>query len=296
MTFIRETGKILTNSYIIDAQSWGIKYQNAVYFIMDKKNVLIDTGTSSDTRKINNYIKNNLHCSSIDYIIITHNHLDHSGGLRYFLKKYNNIKIILSEKSKVLIEDINNLIKNKEYKSQIITVKEGDKLTLNLDHELQILDTPGHAPDHISILDLKNKFIFVGDSAGAYHIGKNFCRPTAYAPDFEYIKYLKTLKRFIAMDINGIGIASYGFVMGYQCKKLLKFGLDIFIQWFNLVKKYYNEGLEIDEISTKILKKFGRSPGEIKENRPESWIKQFLFASIQGFIGSIKKNSDEKKI
>ncbi|MBD3229578.1 MAG: MBL fold metallo-hydrolase [Candidatus Lokiarchaeota archaeon] len=290
MTYIRESREISDNSYLIDAESFGIKKQNAVYFIQgSEKNVLIDTGTRSDARKIKKYIIEEIGAKKIDFIIITHGHMDHSGGLPNFLKKFGSIKVFISEKSVPLIKTTKEYIQKKGLDSYVETVKEGDKLIIGDKRELKIMDTPGHSPDHISVLDSKTKYIYVGDSAGAYHIGKRFCRPTAYAPDFQYFAYLNTLKRFINLDMNGVGIASFGFVKGEDSKIILKFGLETFKDWYDTIKECYNEGLEIDDIFIKILNKFGKSPGEKKENRPIKWIKRFLMASIQGFIDSIKR-------
>ncbi|MHA1269630.1 MAG: MBL fold metallo-hydrolase [Candidatus Helarchaeota archaeon] len=291
MEYIRDSGKISDDSYIIDTKSWGIKKQNAVYFIMDKKIVLIDTGTASDARKINKYIKEEIGCSKIDYLIITHGHLDHYGGLSYFIKRHDPVFVLISNKSINKINEIKELIKRKNLNSKLIEVQEGDKFNIGEMHTLKILETPGHSPDHISIFDLKTRYLYVGDSAGAYHIGKKFSRPTAYAPDFNYTDYLKTLNRFIGMNISGIGISSYGFVKGSKSKGVLKFGLNIFKNWYETIKKNYLEGKDINEIYEIIIDKFGKSPGEIQEHQPESWTRQFLCSSIQGFIDFIENNS-----
>jgi glyoxylase-like metal-dependent hydrolase (beta-lactamase superfamily II) len=288
--YIRDSGKISEDSYIIDAKSFGIEKQNAVYFIQgDKYSVLIDTGTQSDARTINKYIIKQINCSKIDMIIVTHSHLDHAGGIPYFIRKYNDIKVVLSEKAMELREQIQKYIDKRELEAQIIPVKEGDTFKIGLEHELMILDTPGHSMDHISIFDEKSKYLYVGDAIGAFHIGEKFCRPTAYFPNFEFTDYLNTLQRVLDLEINGVGIASYGFVKGKDSKDLIKFGHDTFIQWYETIKQLYYDNLEIDAIFYRIIEKFGKSPGEIRENRPEEWIKRFLISSIKGFIEYIKK-------
>ncbi|CAF1669738.1 unnamed protein product [Adineta ricciae] len=43
-------------------------------------------------------------------------------------------------------------------------VQEGDRITLGHNHELEVISTPGHAPDSISLLDEKQRLLFVGDT------------------------------------------------------------------------------------------------------------------------------------
>ena len=108
------------------------------------------------------------------------------------------------------------------------------------------------------------------------------------------IFYLKTLKRYLTMDIKGIGIASYGFVKGNEAKETIKLGLSIFNQWYDTIKHLHNQGHSLDQICDEIIKIFGKSPGEIRENRPDTWIKGFLKSSIQGFIDSGMEDAKKK--
>ncbi|CAF4203595.1 unnamed protein product [Adineta steineri] len=43
-------------------------------------------------------------------------------------------------------------------------VKEGDEIDLGEKQKLQVISTPGHAPDSISLLDEKERLLFVGDT------------------------------------------------------------------------------------------------------------------------------------
>ena len=43
-------------------------------------------------------------------------------------------------------------------------VEEGDRINLGPEHNLEVIFTPGHAPDSISLLDEKQRLLFVGDT------------------------------------------------------------------------------------------------------------------------------------
>jgi len=96
------------------------------------------------------------------------------------------------------------------------------------------------------------------------------------------------------MDIKGIGIASYGFVKGTEAKETIKLGLSIFNQWYDTIKRLHSQGHSLDQICDEIIRIFGKSPGEIRENRPDTWIKGFLKSSIQGLIDSGMEDSKQK--
>lgn len=40
-------------------------------------------------------------------------------------------------------------------------------------------------------------------------------------------------------------------------------------------------------IAEVLLHKFGRSPGELQENRPDQWVKSILLGIARGFIHSL---------
>lgn len=80
---------LVDNNTIIDkyflgepALSFYIEYEN--------KKILFDTGYSDIVLK--NAKKMNIHLEQLDYIVLSHGHNDHTGGLKYLLEFYKNLE------------------------------------------------------------------------------------------------------------------------------------------------------------------------------------------------------------
>lgn len=67
--------------------------------------MMIDAGDPTKRQKIEDVLKaHNINMNDIDYLFLTHGHIDHIGNAAYFKKKYG-MKIILHEKDLPLISD-----------------------------------------------------------------------------------------------------------------------------------------------------------------------------------------------
>jgi len=111
------TNECKINDYIhlVDLRRFGIERNLCCYVgEFDDSTIILDCGSSSDVRKLIKYLKiNNVPFDSIKYIVISHYHFDHIGGIQKLyeeIKKYNpNVKVICSSLTKELIK---NLITN----------------------------------------------------------------------------------------------------------------------------------------------------------------------------------------
>ncbi|MHA1321765.1 MAG: MBL fold metallo-hydrolase [Candidatus Helarchaeota archaeon] len=286
MPLFRDPGSIADGIYLIDTHIWGIARQHAVYLLYSLgKAALIDTGI----RKTMSYILdvlNRLQIKQLDYILITHSHPDHSGAVLHFAKKFPMAKIGFPERASEIINTFYHKAVKYALPNPIIKLKENDSIVLNSEFVLKVLETPGHSPDHISYYEPHQKILFVGDACGAHHLGMNFSRPTAYAPDFQHKSYINTLRRFQDLCPNGLAIASYGFATGSDALACIATAIQDYQNWTQVIRNAWQKTPSEEYVAEILLNTFGRSPGEIRENRPNQWVRGIMRGIARGFLHS----------
>ena len=158
------------------------------YFIDDEKTCLIDTSAEENPQTLIQGLKTlGKSLLDIDFILITHVHLEHIRSLAYLKKHIPNCQILTSPRNADYLanyekytrvvfrkfpgefKDIPGLfdyyynlfspVKSVQVDAEI---KEGDTLSLgNL--TLEVLETPGHCAEEISFYCKENKVLFSGD-------------------------------------------------------------------------------------------------------------------------------------
>ncbi len=126
--------------------------------IAEEELTLIDTGHRSSAPEIVDSIRQiGRSPEEISLIILTHNHIDHVGGLA----ELNQIT-----KARVAIHknDIGERKNLPSARSEDIDIRLEGGEVLNLLGGLEIIHTPGHTPGSISLFSAKNKLLIVGDA------------------------------------------------------------------------------------------------------------------------------------
>lgn len=154
-------------------QRMAVGIYGANCYIIGSENTMeaavIDPG--GDAEKIFNFLQDNeMKCK---YIILTHGHGDHVGGLKE-LKKLTDAPIYMHKADSYLLQD-----KNKNYSAVMggkaiemnadVFIGDGEELELG-ELKLKIIHTPGHTPGSICIY--VNNVVFTGDTLFANSIGR----------------------------------------------------------------------------------------------------------------------------
>ncbi|WP_289007357.1 hydroxyacylglutathione hydrolase [uncultured Idiomarina sp.] len=128
-----------------DNYIWAIETNN------NDKVIIVDAG---EAKPVQQWLEQNN--KSIETILVTHHHYDHTGGIAELLE-HTACPVIGPE--------------NPDIKTLTRTVTEGDELTVG-SIQWQVLTTPGHTLDHISFYT--PGFLFCGDTLFSCGCGRMF--------------------------------------------------------------------------------------------------------------------------
>ncbi|MBD8046623.1 FprA family A-type flavoprotein [Clostridium faecium] len=171
------------------------------YLIDDEKVVVIDTVKDKFFDKYLENIKTVIGNKDIDYIIVQHTELDHSGSLIKLLHHYPNAKVV---GSRAAIKYLSGIL-NSDFNSQ---VAEGE---LNIgSRTLEFISAPNlHWPDTIFTYDRLNKVLFTCDVMGCHYCPDNCITDSCSGDYTKEMKYyfdviMGPFKKFVNAGLNKI--------------------------------------------------------------------------------------------
>jgi glyoxylase-like metal-dependent hydrolase (beta-lactamase superfamily II) len=241
----------------------------------------------------------------IDYILLTHIHIDHAGGTGVLVEHFPDAKVIchpkgvrhlvdptkLREASRTVLGKVAEVYgeiaaipeKNISYQNPIDTG--GEMIT--------VYETPGHASGHVCYQI--GTLLFLGEVAGIHYPLKHglYLRIATPAP-FIYEVYRNSLEMIARLDISQVCFGHYGFRQ--DAKLVFRTALDQLEIWMATVKKHYEAGSELneEEIYEDLLKNdrglflYHTLPPDIQSRE-----KFFSFNSIRGMWAYLKEKDNK---
>ncbi len=237
--------------YLIDNRLYSIPELGSVYLVDEEKKALIDTGPATSAGVVLDGIRESgIRPEEIDYLIVTHIHLDHAGGAGALLKEMPHAQVIVHHRGARHLIDPAKLISSViaaqgeralERDGEVIpvaedrvkTVGEGDVIRLGGKQLLKFIDAPGHAPHELCIQESRNGGLFVGDTVGIFVAGSEVLLPVTPPPSFDAGLYLHTLERLMQLKATAIYFAHFGASGKYQ--EILRLAMDRIHTWSGVV-------------------------------------------------------------
>jgi len=142
------------------------------YFIDDEKKVVIDTVKEKFTEQYLDHLASLVDLSELDYIIVQHTEMDHSGALLSLLEAAPKAKVVCSRGAVKYVQNIVN------QEVDIVAVKNGELLEIG-SRTLQFVVQPNvHWPDTMMTFSPKDELLFSCDVFGAH-----FCDGALFSED-----------------------------------------------------------------------------------------------------------------
>ena len=184
---------------------------------------------------------------AVDYVILTHVHLDHAGGAGALMQKLPNARMIVHPRGARHMIDPTQLIAGatavygaeeieRSYgtlvpvpAARIDTANEGHIVDL-AGRELLCIDTPGHARHHLSVHDQRSRAFFPGDTFGLSYREFDtdhgaFILPTTTPVQFEPDALQASIRRMLSFAPQQMFLTHYSRVDGVE-----RLADDLFVQ------------------------------------------------------------------
>ena len=212
----------------------------AIHFVNQNNKILIvDTATNHSAKRFLKTLQNmSISLESVEWIVLTHVHLDHAGGAGLLMKMCPNAQLAVHPRGvrhmvnpEKLWASVISVYGEKEAENQygqlipvdenrVVAVGEGEVIRFQ-NRRLQIFDAPGHANHHIVIFDEESKSFFTGDAFGiAYPELTNengeFIFISSTPTQFEPVKFDATIKKILEQKPKTCFLTHFSKIMNIE--------------------------------------------------------------------------------
>jgi glyoxylase-like metal-dependent hydrolase (beta-lactamase superfamily II) len=219
------TKQISKNLYQVELNTGGISNLICSYILMGKKPILIESGPTSSVPNLLSALQELcIPFGDVEYVAITHVHLDHGGGAGTLLRNLPNAKVIVHRRGmphlvnpEALWHSANSVLgfianiwgpPEPVPEERIVPATEGS-FDLGDGAKLTVIETLGHASHNLSFQESFTGGVFPGDAAGTYVAKYGVVVPTT-PPPFRFEVALASLDKIIALNPTALYFSHFG--------------------------------------------------------------------------------------
>jgi glyoxylase-like metal-dependent hydrolase (beta-lactamase superfamily II) len=209
----------------IDVRMHGHESLTAAFVVGAEKTALIETGPKSTVKNVLRGLED-LGVERLDYIIVTHVHLDHAGAAGTLAARWPHATVAVHEVGAPHLADPSKLWESAARiygddmerlwggidpvpQERILALADGGKIDLG-GRVLQAFDTPGHAYHHHAFLDEATGVLFAGDALGVLLPDVGFMRPATPPPEFNLDAAVDSIGRIRALEPATVWLTHFG--------------------------------------------------------------------------------------
>lgn len=210
---------------------------DAIHLIVERgRAAVVDTGTNASVPFVLAALaEKGISPEAIDFVILTHVHLDHAGGAGLLMASAPNAKLVVHPRGARHMIDPSKLMAATRdvYGVDAATKMYGDIVPVPADRVIEatdgstvslvgriftFYDTPGHARHHNCIHDGATGHLFTGDMFGLSYReldrdGKQFIFPATTPTQFDPDAFHASIERMTALKPEALYLTHYGKVV-----------------------------------------------------------------------------------
>ncbi|MDT3677256.1 MAG: MBL fold metallo-hydrolase [Burkholderiaceae bacterium] len=213
---------------------------DAVHLVVEGgRAALVDTASNASLPKVLSALAaKGLSSVDVDWVLLTHVHLDHAGGAGSYMQQFPNARLTVHPRgARHMIDptrlvagtiDVYGAAEAQRMYGQIVPVPadrivetpDGASVSLN-GRRFEFLDTPGHARHHVCIVDERSGHVFGGDTFGLSYReldvdGRPAIFPSTTPVQFDPPALHASIDRMLARRPGAVYVTHFGQVRDVQ--------------------------------------------------------------------------------
>ena len=294
---------------VIDTKMHGFDGVTASFLVTGEQIALVETGPKS---RVDNVIAglDAAGIDSLDWIVVTHIHLDHAGAAGTLAARYPNATVAVHEVGAPHLVDPTKLWSSASRiygdemerlwggidpipEDRIKVLNDGDKVDLG-GRTLQAIETPGHAYHHHAYLDDSTGAVFTGDAIGVRLQGVDLVRPATPPPEFHLTKAIDSIERIRKLAPTDLVLTHFG-PADRSVDEVCDQGIESLNTWAEWVRSARKQSTELDEVTEVVQEK---AKAAFEERLDEGQIDRLeqttsYRMNTMGYMRYIDKNEQE---
>jgi glyoxylase-like metal-dependent hydrolase (beta-lactamase superfamily II) len=305
-----DVGEVAENIYLIDDMVCSIPKMGSVYFLDEEKKVLVDSGPPSSASVVLEGIRKiGARPEDINYIIVTHVHIDHAGGAGVLLRDMPQAQVVvhhrgarhllkLTELMQSSIKTVGNEIVTKWGEGipldpeRVLVIHDNDVIQLSEKQTLDFIDAPGHAPHELCVYERRNNGIFTGEALGLYFAKEEVLLPCHPPPSFDLESCGRTIQRLMKLNSSLLYFAHFG--VTNRVEEILGMALDR-LQIYNDIMAEAIKEDNLHDVQERILAQVAPKL-ELMRKAPSAYqlvVENLIPWGIAGFVDYYNKQQEK---
>jgi hydroxyacylglutathione hydrolase len=215
---------------------------DAIHLVVERgRAAIVDTGTNHSVPAVLAALAaKGISPAAVDYVVLTHVHLDHAGGAGLLMRKLPHATLTVHPRGARHVVDPSRLVAGtvavygeeetrRRYgdilpvdPARILETPDGASIRL-AGRQLVFHDTPGHARHHVAIHDTRTGHVFTGDVFGMSYRelddrGRQFIFPTSSPTQFDPGPYHRSIDLIARLAPEAVYLTHYGQVREVRAK------------------------------------------------------------------------------